>query len=79
MFGNSGQTTQFRKLVHLTAYVTINIELNIKFLYTEQFKYTYEYSMLERQYSSQSVIVDFSFAQFISVFVDRQYSPTLLV
>lgn len=75
MFGNAGQTRQFGKFAQLTAYVII--KLNIKFLYTEMFKFTY--SMLERQYSPQSVIVDFSFTQFMSVFVDRQYSLTLLV
>lgn len=59
MFGNAGQTTQFGKFVQLTAYVTIIIKLNIKFLYTEKYKFTY--SMLERQYYPQSVIVYFSF------------------
>lgn len=66
MFGNAGQTTQFRKFVQLTAYVTINMKLNAKFLYTEQFKSTY--SMLERQYYPQSVIVDFPFTTIYKCF-----------
>lgn len=59
MFENAGQTAQFRNFLQLTAYATIIIKLNIKFFYSKQFKSIY--SMLERQYYPQSVIVDFSF------------------